>query len=280
MLLPSARCPGPIAEVDWRDESCRGGSRNLAPDQAGPPPRRPSARARGSRLGGRLRGSTGSVLEEHASRRRRPEQQFHEPRHPPRQPREDGAAEAVVQLRPGTVPLVHYVSRRGSGGVPHADRDHRLRMRRDGGSDRRRIAGRHERHDELRHARVVPLRAHERHGEGRVGGDLLRGAVMADPRVWTFFYGSYMNLDVLREVELVPAQHEPARLDGFDIRIAPRANLVRSDACCVWGLLATATHEELARLYRHSKDVLGETYLPEAVLARTGCDYRPALCYI
>ena len=107
------------------------------------------------------------------------------------------------------------------------------------------------------------------------------GATMTEPRVWTFFYGSYMNLDVLREVELVPERHEVARLDGFDIRIAPRANLVRSDAHVVWGLLATATHRELDRLYAHAKDVLGELYLPEAVLARTATgDHRPALCYL
>jgi hypothetical protein len=104
---------------------------------------------------------------------------------------------------------------------------------------------------------------------------------MSEPKVWTFFYGSYMNLEVLREVNLVPDRHEVARLDGFDIQIAPRANLVRSDAQNVWGILATATHRELQRLYAHSKDVLGEIYLPEAVLARTRTgDYRPALCYI
>jgi hypothetical protein len=104
---------------------------------------------------------------------------------------------------------------------------------------------------------------------------------MMEPRVWTFFYGSYMNLDVLREVDPVPERTEPARLDGFDLRIAPRANLVRSDAHVVWGMLATATHAELARLYAHAHDVLGELYLPEAVLARTATgDHRPALCYI
>jgi hypothetical protein len=32
------------------------------------------------------------------------------------------------------------------------------------------------------------------------------GAAMAEPKVWGFFYGSYINLGVLREVELVPEQ--------------------------------------------------------------------------
>jgi hypothetical protein len=92
---------------------------------------------------------------------------------------------------------------------------------------------------------------------------------MIEPKVWVFFYGSYINLDVLAEVELCPEHREVARLSGFDLRIAPRANLVRSDRECVYGLLATATHQELGRLYAHAHDVLGERYLPEAVLVET-----------
>jgi hypothetical protein len=80
----------------------------------------------------------------------------------------------------------------------------------------------------------------------------------AAPRVWTFFYGSYINFEVLGEVALVPENWEVARVAGFDIRIQPRANLVRSDAGTVYGIVATATHEELARLYAHAQDVLGE----------------------
>ena len=40
-------------------------------------------------------------------------------------------------------------------------------------------------------------------------------------RVWVFFYGSYMNVDVLRDVGFVPEQWETARLSGFDIVIRP-----------------------------------------------------------
>jgi Gamma-glutamyl cyclotransferase, AIG2-like len=104
---------------------------------------------------------------------------------------------------------------------------------------------------------------------------------VAEPKVWVFFYGSYINFDVLKGVGLVPERWEVARLGGFDIVIRPRANLVRSDRHSVYGVLATATHAELARLYAHAQDVLGETYLPEAVLVETrDGQWQPALCYI
>ena len=104
---------------------------------------------------------------------------------------------------------------------------------------------------------------------------------MSEPAVWVFFYGSYMNRAVLAEVDLAPAEWRVAWLGGFDIRIQPRANLVRSEAHHVHGVLATATHRELERLYAHSERVLGEVYRPEAVLAQTlDGQWRPALCYI
>jgi len=102
-----------------------------------------------------------------------------------------------------------------------------------------------------------------------------------EPVVWVFFYGSCINMDVLREAQYSCARYEVARLAGFDICIRPRANLVRSTQHCVYGILATGTHAELSRLYAHAKDVLGETYLPEAVLAETlEGSWKPALCYV
>jgi len=104
---------------------------------------------------------------------------------------------------------------------------------------------------------------------------------MDQTKVWTFFYGSYINLTVLKEIELVPEQYEVAKLSGFDIQIQPLANLIRSDQHCVYGIVATATHEELSRLYAHAEHVLGGVYLPEAVLTETRSGtWRPALCYI
>ena len=104
---------------------------------------------------------------------------------------------------------------------------------------------------------------------------------MKERKVKTFFYGSYINLDVLKEVDLIPEHVEVARLAGFDIRIQPLANLVQSDEHTVYGILTSATHTELQRLYAHARDVLGGVYLPEAVLSQT-LDGKPvpALCYI
>jgi hypothetical protein len=96
--------------------------------------------------------------------------------------------------------------------------------------------------------------------------------------VWTFFYGSFINRDVLQQADYVPEHVEVAKLHGFDIRIRPLANLIRSEQHCAYGILATATHEQLRRLY--TQDWVG-TYLPEPVLVETlEGKWRAALCYI
>jgi len=105
---------------------------------------------------------------------------------------------------------------------------------------------------------------------------------MEQTRIWTFFYGSNINLDVLKKVNYIPRQVNVAMLYGFDIQITPLANLIRSDANCVYGILADGTHEELARLYGdYVHDELGATYLPEAVNCKMlDGSFVPALCYI
>ena len=92
---------------------------------------------------------------------------------------------------------------------------------------------------------------------------------MPESALWTFFYGSFINLDVLRRINLIPERYEVAKLNGFDIRIQPLANVVRSDQHSVYGIVATATHTELSALYAYAQDGLGGTYLPEAVMVET-----------
>jgi len=104
---------------------------------------------------------------------------------------------------------------------------------------------------------------------------------MPESEVWTFFYGSYINLDVLREVDYTPRAYEPAWLPGFNITIRPLANLERSHQHTTYGIVATGTHAELARLYDHAENILGGRYLPEAVLVQNlSGRWLPALTYI
>jgi len=104
---------------------------------------------------------------------------------------------------------------------------------------------------------------------------------MSESRIVTFFYGSYINLDVLRGLGVDPVDIEVARLDGFDIRIEPLANLVESEDASVFGIVASLTPEELVTLYAHARDVLGGTYTPRAVVVETeSSEKKAARCYI
>ena len=104
---------------------------------------------------------------------------------------------------------------------------------------------------------------------------------MKESKVWVFFYGSYMDLNILKDFDVLPEQSEVARVNGYEIVIQPRANMIRSDRACVYGVLMTVTHAELDRLYVRIQNDFGETYLPEPVLAETlSGTWRPALCYI
>ena len=102
---------------------------------------------------------------------------------------------------------------------------------------------------------------------------------MTQPKVRVFFYGSFINREVLAKGGFVPAKVEVARLWGFDVLIETLATLVRSERYCVYGIVCEATHAELRSLY--GQDWLGGTYLPEPVLVEMGGGLvAPALCYI
>lgn len=95
--------------------------------------------------------------------------------------------------------------------------------------------------------------------------------------VWVFFYGGLINPTMLDKVGMKPKRQEPATLSGFDIRISPYVNLVRSAGHTVFGMLIKVTHGELEHTYSQLK----ARYLPEAVIVADSTDHlRPALCYI
>ena len=99
-------------------------------------------------------------------------------------------------------------------------------------------------------------------------------------KVWTFFYGSFMNPDVLAKAEVSPSQRQMARLEGWELRISPRATLAPAPESCVYGVLAQLTHSDIDKLY--TKDWFGfGTYLPEAVIVTDAAARQwAALCFI
>ena len=100
---------------------------------------------------------------------------------------------------------------------------------------------------------------------------------MSERRVDAFFYGMFMDADLLRESGVEPVNPRRAYVAGFALRLGERATLVPSAGARAYGMLYALTHDELARLYGAPGL---EHYRPEAVLART-TEGEPvaALCY-
>lgn len=100
---------------------------------------------------------------------------------------------------------------------------------------------------------------------------------MSERRIDAFFYGLFMDLDILREAGATPVSPRRAYVDDFALRIGQRATLLPSAGARAYGMLFAVTRSELDRLY--SAPGL-EHYRPEAVLAQSleGTP-APALCY-
>lgn len=121
-------------------------------------------------------------------------------------------------------------------------------------------------------AELSPRRRFHRHGGTK---RLLQGEPMTGKKAWVFFYGSFINRQVLARGGFTLERFEIARLWGFDIVIETLATLVRSDRHCVYGIACEFTHEQLRGLY--AQDWLGGVYLPEAVVVETeGARLLPA----
>jgi hypothetical protein len=105
---------------------------------------------------------------------------------------------------------------------------------------------------------------------------------MIEHSVNVFFYGSYINFKVLKEVDINERAFEVGRVNGYKLTIAPLANLDHKKQGIVYGILTQLMHDELDRLYQeHAKGKLGGEYLPEAVIVyQLNGIYAPALCYI
>lgn len=103
-----------------------------------------------------------------------------------------------------------------------------------------------------------------------------RGRKM-ERRVYTFFYGLFMDQDALRGKGYNPVDIRPAHVAGMTLRLGDRATLVPDPSGRVYGMLMALSHAELDRLYAEPSVA---AYRPEPVLARLpdGAGV-PALCF-
>jgi AIG2-like family len=96
-------------------------------------------------------------------------------------------------------------------------------------------------------------------------------------RVDVFFYGMFMDADILRGAGLSPASPEIAVLEGYELRIGNRAALVPKETTRVFGVVMSLTLREVAQLYAEESLT---AYRPEPVLvALTSGQKTAALCY-
>ena len=100
---------------------------------------------------------------------------------------------------------------------------------------------------------------------------------MTDRRIDAFFYGLFMDTDLLREGGVTPTNPRRAYVDDFALRIGQRATLIPLAGAHAYGMIFALTHSDLERLYAAPGL---EQYRPEAVLAQPleGTPV-PALCY-
>jgi Gamma-glutamyl cyclotransferase, AIG2-like len=100
---------------------------------------------------------------------------------------------------------------------------------------------------------------------------------MSPRQIDGFFYGLFMDAQVLRQAGTKPSNFRRAYVTDFALRIGQRATLVPSPGARACGMLISLTHADLDRLY--SAPGL-EDYRPEAVVAHLSEDEAvPALCY-
>jgi hypothetical protein len=64
-----------------------------------------------------------------------------------------------------------------------------------------------------------------------------------------FFYGSFMDLEILRTLGVVPQAFETAELKNWCITFSPMATLVRSERDSVYGAIAELSRTEVQMLY-------------------------------
>lgn len=96
-------------------------------------------------------------------------------------------------------------------------------------------------------------------------------------RVDVFFYGLFMDADVLCGMGLAPINIRRASVQSMALRLGDRATLILDPAGCVHGILVALSHAELDRLYAEPGV---SAYRPEPLMAKLADGACvPALCF-
>lgn len=96
--------------------------------------------------------------------------------------------------------------------------------------------------------------------------------------VAAFFYGLFMDADLLRRKGLRVLESRMARLDDYRLRIAARATVVPARGLTVYGMLMQLPPEDLERLY---SDPTVSAYIPQSLEVVLNDGVRVAAsCYV
>ncbi len=77
-----------------------------------------------------------------------------------------------------------------------------------------------------------------------------------------FFYGLYMDENILKSKNVIPRNPRPASVNGYKLRIGKMATLLRCKNSQAFGMVYSLTHAEINKLYIES----GLTdYIAEAI---------------
>ncbi len=100
---------------------------------------------------------------------------------------------------------------------------------------------------------------------------------MESRRITIFFYGLFMDVELLHAKGAHPTHPRHACVLGFALRIGQRATLVPNAESSAHGIIMSLSHAEIEQLY---SDASVSAYRPEAVLGQLADgSYIPALCF-
>jgi hypothetical protein len=99
-----------------------------------------------------------------------------------------------------------------------------------------------------------------------------------EPRqITVFFYGLFMDVELLLSKGVHPMHPRPARVPGFALRIGRRATLIPTAESFAYGIIMELSHADIEQLYSEASV---SAYRPEAVLTQLADgSYCPALCF-